>query len=138
MIVFWTILVIALIVMEASTAQLVCIWFAGGAFVSLITAIITEDLLIQFTVFVVVSAVLLFSTRNLVKKLKNPKDEKTNIDALIGKSAVVTERISNAESAGTAKLEGKLWTARSFDGNDIEAGTTVTVEQIDGVKLIVK
>ena len=34
-------------------------------------------------------------------------------------------------------VEGALWRARSADGNPIEAGATVRVEEIDGLTLVV-
>ena len=106
----------------------------------MIAVLINPDLSVtaQMGIAVAVAIVLLIATRPLVKKLLGGKIEATNVDALIGKNAVVTETIDNIISKGAAKLDGKEWTARSADDSVIEKDSIVTVEKIDGVKLIVK
>ncbi|MBR3738003.1 MAG: NfeD family protein, partial [Eubacterium sp.] len=68
----------------------------------------------------------------------NFKAQKTNADRCIGEDAVVCEEINNLEAKGQVKVDGKIWSARSSDGSIIPTDTIVTVEKIDGVKLIVK
>ena len=63
---------------------------------------------------------------------------KTNLDAVVGMEALVTEAIDNINARGAVKVYGKEWSARSADGEPVPAGTTVVVERIEGVKLIVK
>lgn len=133
----WTILLVGLIILEASTAQFVCIWFAGGALAALICALITDTVWIQFVVFIITTAVLLFSTRKIVQKLKNTPVERTNADSLLGQKAIVIEEISNDLEKGVVKLRGIEWSARSCDGTLIPKDAIVTVQRIDGVKLIV-
>ncbi len=133
----WAVLLIAFIIFESATTQFICIWFAGGALAALIVSLFSLNLWLQITVFVIVSAIFLIFTRKIVKKLKS-NISKTNSDALIGEEALVTQTISNKTSEGEAKIQGKIWSARSLDGKDISAGSLVTVEQISGVKLIVK
>jgi membrane protein implicated in regulation of membrane protease activity len=62
---------------------------------------------------------------------------KTNADRCIGKDAIVTQDINNIEACGQVKADGKIWTARSSDDSVIPEGALVTVEKIEGVKLIV-
>ncbi len=138
MTIFWTILLIALIILEASTAQFVCIWFAGGAFASLICSMFNLEIWVQVCVFLIVTSILLISTKKIVSKLKGNVNEKTNIDALIGQTALVSEKISNNASEGAVKLGGIVWSARSENGEEIDLGEVVTVVRINGVKLIVK
>lgn len=134
---FWTILIIGLIAIEASTTQLVCIWFAGGAFVALLLTLLGAGVWPQVISFVVISAILLIATKPLVAKIKNKTTLKTNTEALIGKKAIVLEEISNLNSKGTVKFHDVEWSARSRDDSDISAGSQVLVEEISGVKLIV-
>ena len=138
--VVWLLAAIIFIVLESVTYQFVSIWFAGGCMVSMIAVLINPDLsvTVQLAIAVAAAVVLLIATRPLVKKLLDGKIEATNVDALIGKNAVVTETIDNIISSGAAKLDGKEWTARSADDSVIEKDSIVTVEKIDGVKLIVK
>ncbi len=135
--IFWTIAIIVFMVVEASTAQFVSIWFAGGSFAALVSAIFEVSIALQILIFVLVSGLLLIFTKKFVDRLKSPTAIKTNFDALIGQTAVVTEDISNPDGKGAAKLRGIEWSARSADDTKIEQGTYVTVKNIDGVKLIV-
>ena len=136
--IFWTIAIIAFMIIEASTAQFVSIWFAGGAFAALVAAIFEAGIPLQILIFVLTSGLLLIFTKKIVDRLKSPTGIKTNFDALIGQTAVVTEDVSNPDGKGAAKLRGIEWSARSADGTQIKQGSYVTVEKIDGVKLIVK
>ena len=134
---FWTIAIIVFMSVEASTAQFVSIWFAGGSFAALIAAIFEVSLPLQILIFVLVSGLLLIFTKKFVDRFKSKSGIKTNFNALIGQVAVVTEDISNLDGKGAAKLRGIEWSARSEDNMKIKQGTYVTVKNIDGVKLIV-
>lgn len=138
MLAFWAIMLVAFIVIEAVTAQLVTIWFAVGALSSLIAQMLGAEVWLQWVVFVAVSAIVLAVTRPLVKKFAKPKVQPTNADRCIGQSAVVTEKIDNIAGKGAVKVGGVLWTARSETGDVIEENQEVTVTKIDGVKLIVR
>lgn len=137
MAIFWTILVIIFIVLEAITTQFVSVWFAGGAFASLICSMCTDNVWIQTLVFVVTSALLLIFTRKLVEKLKRKEPIKTNTEALIGETGVVVDPVKNLDFSGSVKIRGMIWSARSEDGSFLDTGTPVCVKNIDGVKLIV-
>ena len=56
----WLIILALCLVVEIATLGLVTIWFAGGALVTFFVAMVTDNLLIQVIVFLVVSLVLLF------------------------------------------------------------------------------
>ena len=58
--------------------------------------------------------------------------------ALVGKRAVVLERIANHEGVGRVRIDGEVWTARSLDDDQvIEPGTTVEVVDIKGATALV-
>jgi membrane protein implicated in regulation of membrane protease activity len=59
----------------------------------------------------------------------------SNIDALIGATAVVTEKVTPLK-AGLVRVSGEIWRAES--DIDLETGTTVKIKNIDGTTLIVK
>lgn len=136
---FWTILAVALAVVELATVQLVSIWFAGGAVGALIAQLCGGNIYVQMVVFIVVSLVLLAVTRPFVRRFRaNQAGQKTNVDSLIGKQAVLTEGVNNLSGTGAVKINGVDWAVRSADGSVIEPGAVVTVERVEGVKLIVK
>ena len=135
----WVALLATFIIIEASTAQLLTIWFAVGSFAALVSTFITDNIVAQVIVFVVVSAIALVVTRPLVKKMTKATKQPTNADMYIGKEAIVTEDINNLEAKGLVKVGGSVWTARTeVDNYTIPAGSHVTVIKIEGVKLIVR
>lgn len=135
--ILWTALLIILCIVEANTANLVTIWFAAGSLIALISSALGAPLSWQITVFVVSSALFLILTRPLVKKKLSVHKEKTNLDMVIGKTAIVRESITPDKFSGAVSVGGKMWSAVSADGSPISEGEKVTVESIDGVKLVV-
>lgn len=136
--IFWIVSLVAFIVVEAVTAQLVTIWFAAGSLCALIAEVLNAPVWLQITVFVVVSAITLAATRPLVKKLKSKPSFSPNADRVIGQKAIVTEEIDNIAAKGRADVNGMSWVARSEDNSKIPVGTEVVIIRIEGVKLIVK
>ena len=134
----WIVIFAVLCIIEANTTNLVTIWFAIGSLITLIPAALGATLYTQIVVFVLSSTVLLALTRPLVKKKLSANIEKTNADRVIGKTAIVNESITADKFAGTVTVQGKIWSAVSSDGSPIEEGEEVTVEAIEGVKLVVK
>ena len=138
MMIFWIVLLVVLIIVEAVTAQLVTIWFAAGAAAALIAELCGLEQWLQWVVFIAVSAIALIATRPLVRKVTKKAVQPTNADRCIGQTAVVTEDINNIEGRGQVHVNGITWTARSSDGTVFKKDERVTVEKIEGVKLIVK
>lgn len=137
-IVFWLCAMIVLGIMEAATVGLVCIWFAGGALAALIAAALSAPVWLQVVVFFVVSAGLLALFRPFARKFVNSKGTATNVDANIGKTAVVIEPIDNLRGTGRVMIGSVDWTARSTDGSVIEKDALVRVLRIEGVKVCVE
>lgn len=133
----WLIIAFIFAVIEAFTLGLTTIWFAGGAVAAVVAALLGASVPLQVVIFVVVSILLLVLTRPWAMKHFKSKLENTNIDAVIGKEAMVTKEISPF-SAGEAKLNGLTWVALATDKNGtIYAGTAVKVDAVEGVKLLV-
>lgn len=135
----WLVAMVVLLIIEAAVPGLVSIWFALGAFCALIAAILKAPLWLQIVWFIAVSVATLCLTRPLAQKYVNSRVQPTNADAVIGREGLVTEAVNNIEGKGAVKIGGKVWTARSTDdAAHFEPGDVVTVERIEGVKLIVK
>ena len=76
---------------------------------------------------------------HIAKKYTRTRKQPTNADMYINAEGVVTEAISNLNAKGTVKVRGSVWTARSSnDEVEIPENTTIVVEKIEGVKLIVR
>lgn len=134
----WLILIVAFVLIEAFTYQLLCIWFAIGSIAGLITSLITDNYMLQISVFVIVSAIMLICLRPAVKKGLKPRGLKTSTEELIGREVIITEDVCNLKSSGQGKVNGMTWTVRSSDNTNIKQGSTAVVEKVEGVKLIVK
>ena len=135
--IIWLVLLVAFLIVEAVTVTTVSLWFAGGALAALVVALVSGPVWLQVALFLAVSAVLLACLRPLVRKHFTPKIHSTNVDAVVGQRGYVTVTIDNNAASGTVKLGGMEWTARSANGERIEAGTLVEVCRIEGVKAIV-
>ena len=135
--IIWLIVLVVCLVVEISTLGLTSIWFAGGALLAMLIAMIGGPLWLQVLIFLVTSVVLLIFTRPIARKYFNKNREKTNVNSKIGKQAIVTVTIDNLKGEGQIVTEGMEWTARSLDSSVIEEGSVVTIEIIEGVKAIV-
>lgn len=139
---FWLSLAILLAVIELSTVQLVSIWFAAAAAVLAIVKGIFPQLSIgwQVAIFVLISVLLFVSTRPFVKRFLERKGEmqKTNLDLVVGKDAIVVEEINNIKGEGAVKVNGMVWSARSSSGDSIPVDTIVVFKEINGNKAIVE
>ena len=133
----WFVAMVVFIWIEASTISVVSLWFAVGALAALITSLCGGEIWLQAVVFLGVSVILLCLLRPVIRKYFTPKLTKTNIDALIGAVGRVTAAINNDAAQGQIKLGAMEWTARSVSGAQIEEGTLVKVEYIEGVKVFV-
>lgn len=137
--IFWLILLIIFIVFELITLGLTTIWFAGGALVAYILSVAGINEIIQIIILFVVSFALLIFTRPLAQKYVNKNATKTNIEAAVGKTAKVIERIDNINGTGKAVMDGEEWMARTENDDEvIEVGELVTVIEVKGVKIMVK
>lgn len=133
----WLILAIVFGVIEAMTLGIVSIWFAIGAFITMLLTLIIDSFLVQLIIFILISIVLVATTRQIaVKKLKVGQ-YKTNIDELIGKEAMVVKKILPYE-AGEVKVEGKIWRAISDSKQIYEVSQIGTILRIEGVTIILK
>ena len=137
--ILWLIVLVAALVIEAMTMGLTTIWFGGGALAAMIVELLNGSISIQVIVFLIISLILLFYTRPIAVKHFNKKRERTNLDTVIGKTAVVTIPIHNLKETGQVMLDGKEWTARSNDSSkQFDKDALVKVVSIRGVKLMVE
>lgn len=134
----WLAVFIILIIFELLTLSLTTIWFAAGSIVALILDSLGFSIWVQLIAFLLVSFLILIRYRPLAKEYINKKITKTNYNALIGKKAVVIEKIDNIKDVGRATINGIDWRARSvLDEVVIEEGATVKIIKIEGATLIV-
>ena len=133
----WLIISGICLIIESFTLGFFVFWFSIGAIFALITSLFTTSIIIQSTVFVITSTLLLLLTKPLIKKfVKTPKTKPTNVYSIIGKEGIVLETIDNINGTGKVKVNGELWSAIS-DSN-IEKDEKIKVISVNGVKLKVE
>jgi membrane protein implicated in regulation of membrane protease activity len=135
--VIWLVVLVFLIILEASTVNLVAIWFALGSLFALLCSVLGAPLWVQMVVFVCVSAIALAVTRPFVKKILAPKKVSTNFDRIIGMTGIVDEDIDNVKGTGYVSVDGKDWMARSESGDLFKKEDRVKIVKIEGVKVYV-
>ncbi|MBO4981830.1 MAG: NfeD family protein [Lachnospiraceae bacterium] len=135
---FWLVVLILSIVIEAITLGLTSIWFAGGALAALLASLVHAPFWLQVVLFLGVSLVLIIFTRPIAVKYFNKERIRTNVESLIGRQAIVISEIDNLQGIGQVTVGGQEWSARSVEeGQQIPVGAVVRVEAVSGVKLVV-
>ena len=135
--VIWLSLFVLFLVIEIITMGLTTIWFAGGALVAFLVAVL--GLGVQIIIFVIVSLALLAVTRPFAMKYFNQERQKTGAELLIGQKALVIEEIDTLSSKGRVEVRGQEWAAKTdAPEGKIPKNAIVVVEGIQGVKLIVR
>ena len=132
---FWLCVVILLSIVEAVTVDVVTIWYVVSGIATIILSFFTDNFFIQMALFTILGTILLITTRPILKKALKSKDVKTNFDRIIGMEGIVTEKITQ-NTVGEVKVDGKKWSAISDE--PLNEGASVTILEIDGVKLKVK
>ena len=133
----WIGVIIAAVVIETLTDQLISIWFVPGAVINVILSFFDVDIIWQILICLVIAAIGIVFAKTVLTKISPKRIVKTNIDAIVGERCVVTERIDNFAGCGQAKVNGQIWSARGVGEDDVfEVGEALKVVAIEGVKLI--
>jgi membrane protein implicated in regulation of membrane protease activity len=113
--------------------------FALGAALAAIVSLLGVGAALSAIVFLLASAIVFLTLRPVANRHRRlPPSIRTGAAALIGRPAIVLERIANHEGVGCVKIDGEVWTARSYaDDEVIEAGERVEVVEIRGATALV-
>ncbi len=134
----WLAAMIVLIIIEIVTVGLT-IWFAIGALFAIIVSMLDGGIILQMTVFLLVSLGMLIFTRPLAIRYINNTRTRTNYEGIIGKVVRITQEVDNIAGQGSAVVNGQEWTVRAAeDKSKIPMGSLAKVVDIKGVRLIVE
>ena len=134
----WLVLSVVFIFVEMTTLAVVSIWFALGAVIAAVMAMLGVTFLWQLTVFVFSSLLLMVLFFKKVRALVDVKKHvPTNADRLVGQKAKVVEEINQIAGTGQILVLGETWSCRAQDGETIPKDAIVDVLRIEGVKAIV-
>ncbi|MCU1548961.1 MAG: NfeD family protein [Arthrobacter sp.] len=132
----WLTVFLVFAVVEMLTLSLFFIMLGGGALAGLVADFAGADLWLQIVAFCVVSLLMIGFVRPVaLKHLRNgPAERRSNIERLIGESALVMEAVS--ANGGLVKIGGDVWSARS-DTGVLAPGQHAVVSAIDGATAVV-
>jgi membrane protein implicated in regulation of membrane protease activity len=114
--------------------------FAIGAALAAAVSLLGVGTLLSAILFVLASVIVIGALRPVARRHRRlPPAIRTGAAALVGKRAMVLERIANDEGVGCVRIEGgEVWTARSYAEDEvIEAGERVEVVEIRGATALV-
>ncbi len=122
---------------EIVAPGLVLLPFGVGAIIASLTGFLGADPLIQVVVFIVASAAVFLALRPLARRLnESDQDEGIGARRLVGARALVLEDIP-ANDSGMVRIDREQWRAESIDDAMVPAGTTVTVTEVRGTRVMV-
>lgn len=136
----WVIVALVFVIVEMFTTGFAVMCISFGCLFGAGASALDWDIKWQLLVFAVGTALAFLTVRPLVYKFfyKKGQEVKTNVDALVGRRAIVTERIEGELHAGRVKVDGDDWKAVSTDTEPIEVGEAVEITAINSVILTVK
>jgi membrane protein implicated in regulation of membrane protease activity len=133
----WVGVAVLLGALELFSLDLILLMLAGGAVLGMVAAIIGLPVVAQVLIALAGSVAALALVRpSVVKRLQGGPTLVLGHDALVGRQALVIERVS--AHGGQIKVGGDIWTARPYDEDlVIEPGATVDIFQIKGATALV-
>jgi membrane protein implicated in regulation of membrane protease activity len=137
--VIWLIAAVVFGVGEIATLGFFLAPFAGGALIAALVTALGAGTAVGWAVFLVVSVLLLAALRPLARSHRRQAPLlRTGTAALVGRTGLVIERIANDEGVGCVRIDGEVWTARSYDDDEvIDVGKRVQVVEIRGATALV-
>jgi len=132
----WLAAAVIFLIIELTTPSLIFVCFVVGSIAAGIFSYFSpEQYYWQIGIFLLVSVSLIPPTRVLAKKMVKPTAQKSNVDALIGKTGKVIKAI-DLDDGGKVQIGGEVWIA----GADIviEEGMRIKVVSVSGARLHVE
>lgn len=133
----WVILGFCLLGIEMLTIGVHVGFFAVGAFVVAVLAglDIAGPLWVQLMLFALISCAGLFLVRPFL--LKRLRIQTKEVDSFVGEKAMAISDIA-VEGFGKAEMRGSAWNARNVGTMPISAGQRCTVEQVQGLTILIR
>lgn len=135
--ILWGLLAIIFFIIELIMPGLVSIWFAVGSIFALIYSLFDSSLILEITIFIVIS----ISSMVLLKKFSKNKFYKNGeeFERIVGKIVKITE-IDDSSNC-RVYLDGKYWIVKvegDLKADYLKVDDVVKVIGIEGNRLIVK
>ena len=135
--ILWLIVAAVLGVAELLTTTLAFGLIAVAAAAAAVVGAFHLSFALQLVAFAVTAGAGLGFVRPIaIKHIKQPPALRTGVAALVGRSAIVLEEVT--EHSGRVRIDGEEWSSRPYDDSlVIPVGTKVDVMQIKGATVLV-
>ncbi len=138
--ILWLVAAALLGIGEMHQGGLYLLPFALGAALAAAVSLLGVGSLLAAILFILASVIVVGALRPVARRHRRlPPAIRTGAAALVGRRAMVLERIANDEGVGCVRIEGgEVWTARSYDEDEvIDVGERVEVVEIRGATALV-
>ncbi len=132
---WWTVAGIGLLIAEIVAPGFWLVNVSVGAFAAAVAGLLPVGVVGQVVAFAGGTVASLLLLRPFLLQRFQHGSVRTNVDALIGKTGVVTERLGPRGQNGRLLVEGENWRGVSLDDAALEPGTRVIVVEVDGTTL---
>jgi membrane protein implicated in regulation of membrane protease activity len=131
----WIIAGLVLAALEMVVPGLVIIWFGIAGVVTGILAIFIHNPYVQFSIFIVLSGVMVVCSQRIARRITHPEPEPVGANRMSGAIGLVVQDITPPE-LGRVKVNGEEWRAAAEGA--VPAGARVRVVAVDGTHLVVE
>ncbi|MFV0406437.1 MAG: NfeD family protein [Propioniciclava sp.] len=133
----WLVIAGGLAISEMLTLDLTLLMLAVGALAGGVTALILPGLVwAQVLVAIGVAIALLGLLRpSMLRRISRGPGYQSSVEQIVGSSGRTTREVTATD--GAVKINGEIWSARSYDGQPIAVGIEVEIFEIDGVIAVV-
>jgi membrane protein implicated in regulation of membrane protease activity len=136
--VWWIVTAVVFFILEIATASFFFLWIGAGAVVTAILSLFVGTEWIQYTTFAVSSIVLVAVSRRWAHVLTGKTGRLSNVDALVGQTAVVTKVFQDNNWQGYVKVNGEMWRVETENKEPLEKNAQVTVVSARSNVLVVE
>lgn len=141
--IIWLIAGAVLLVIELLSGIVATLCVAVGCLAAAAVALVgcgIELQLAAMAVGVILAFMFIAPMVNRIRRHKAAHREayNSNMNALIGREAIMIKAYKNEAEPGRARIDGDNWQVRSADGEPIDCGEHVAVTGYDSIILIVK
>jgi membrane protein implicated in regulation of membrane protease activity len=123
---------------EIFTEGFFLLWFAIGAAIAGVLAILGLGGVWQWAAFVLISGVLLAVSRRFAERFTSKQPPGIGADRFIGKKGLVLEDIDEIKNTGRARIDKEEWRADSDTGETIPVGARIEVVRLEGTHVVVR
>lgn len=136
----WVIIALVFVIIEIFTTGFAVMCISFGCGFGAVVSAFGCDIKWQLVAFAIGTVLAFLTVRPIVYKFFYNKSHevKTNAEAVVGRRAIVTERIEGDLHPGRVKVDGDDWKAISLETVPIEVGEAVEITAINSIIVTVK